>query len=92
MPGGLTEINSTLFFKASDGVHGEELWQSDGTTSGTLMVKDIYPGKADSLPVWLTEVNGTLFFSADDGVHGDVMWTLEVAGGCENCIFLPIVQ
>ena len=26
------------------GVHGEELWKSDGSTAGTVLVKDINPG------------------------------------------------
>jgi ELWxxDGT repeat protein len=32
-----------LFCSASDGVHGYELWQSDGTAAGTTMVRDINP-------------------------------------------------
>ena len=32
-----------LFFAAEDNEHGKELWKSDGTEAGTVMVKDIYP-------------------------------------------------
>ena len=70
----LTNVNGTLFFAADDGVHGWELWKSDGTAAGTVMVKDIYPGSANSSPLYLTDVNGTLFFSADDDVHGYELW------------------
>src|SRR5262245_33785774 len=38
-----TAVGSTLFFVADDGVHGRELWTSDGTESGTNMVKDAFP-------------------------------------------------
>src|SRR5262245_46263651 len=38
------EAGGALFFFANDGVHGFELWRSDGTESGTRMVKDIAPG------------------------------------------------
>jgi len=69
----LTDVNGTLFFTANDGVHGHELWKSDGTPEGTMMVKDITPGY-DSPPAELTNVNGTLFFTGDDGVHGRELW------------------
>ena len=31
-------------FRANDGISGQELWKSDGTAGGTVMVKDINPG------------------------------------------------
>ena len=65
----LTDVNGTLFFNAGDGVHGRELWKSDGTELGTVMVKDIRPGSDGSLPKYLTDVNGTLFFCAYYGLE-----------------------
>ncbi len=38
----LTNVNDILFFSADDSVHNRELWKSDGTEVGTVMVKDIY--------------------------------------------------
>ncbi len=49
LPFSLTEVNGTLFFTADDGMNGSELWKSDGTEAGTVMVKDINP--AGDLPV-----------------------------------------
>lgn len=39
-----------------------ELWVSDGTSAGTMMVKDINPGNTSgSYPIDFKEINGTLF-------------------------------
>jgi ELWxxDGT repeat protein len=73
-PNQLTSVNGTLFFVANDGVHGRELWKSNGTAAGTMMVKDIGPGYSNTGPSGLTNVNGTLFFTADDGTHGPELW------------------
>ena len=77
----LIDVNGTLFFVATDGAGavGHELWKSDGTSSGTELVKDIVPGSESAfyiypqfgstpLPAFFTNVNGTLFFVA--GVSG----------------------
>ena len=38
-----TRMNGMLYFMADNGVTGMELWKSDGTTAGTVLVKDINP-------------------------------------------------
>src|SRR5262249_33109562 len=62
-PQHLTAVDDRLFFAANDGVNGTELWKSDGTTKGTVLVADIRPGNSGSYPYSLTAVDGTLFFT-----------------------------
>jgi ELWxxDGT repeat protein len=64
----------TLFFVANDGVHGRELWRSDGTAGGTTMVKDINPGAGDADIGSLTAIGKLLFFGANDGARGNELW------------------
>ena len=73
-PEDLTAVGGTLFFTANDGTHGRELWKSDGTKAGTVLVKDIGPGDYYIGPSYLTAVQGTLFFRIDDGAHGAELW------------------
>jgi ELWxxDGT repeat protein len=61
----IVDVNGIAFFAANDGVHGDELWKSDGTPSGTVLVKDIEPGYDTSYISNLRNINGTLFFAAD---------------------------
>ena len=73
-PGYMTAVGDTLYFLADDGEHGDELWTSDGTADGTVLVKDIYAGSSSSSPDDLTAIGETLYFSANDGEHGDELW------------------
>src|SRR5262245_24540950 len=74
-PGQLVNVNGTAFFTADDGVHGRELWKSDGTPEGIVLVKDIGPGSTGSVPGNLTAVGGTLFFTVNLPGVGVELWT-----------------
>ncbi|GHN02434.1 hypothetical protein WSM22_39230 [Cytophagales bacterium WSM2-2] len=70
------KIGSFMYFSASDGTNGIELWRTDGTTGGTAMVKDINTSSAgaSSLPGNFVNVNGTVYFTANDGTNGVELW------------------
>ncbi|MBX7259700.1 MAG: hypothetical protein K1Y02_25315, partial [Candidatus Hydrogenedentes bacterium] len=79
-PAKLVSLSKILYFAASEPEHGKELWRTDGTESGTFLVKDINPGTDEngnarsSNPSHLTVVGNVLYFAADDGVRGTELW------------------
>ena len=63
-----------LFLLANDAVHGNELWSSNGTETGTVLVKDLTTGNNGSYARYLTNIGDTLIFQAYDGIHGHELW------------------
>jgi len=81
--GNFLAVGNVCYFTANDGVHGAELWKTDGTAGGTSLVADINPGSASGVG----GNNGTLlinipdsatpniiYFTADNGVDGNEIW------------------
>lgn len=64
----LETFNNQLFFAANDGISGKEIWKSDGTVSGTTLLKDIAPNSGSSISnefKILTLNNGKFYFIAN---------------------------
>ena len=70
----LTNVNGTLYFSAFDPAHGTELWKSDGTDAGTVLVADITPGTASTSFTSLFNFNGILIFVATTAANGAELW------------------
>src|SRR5260370_41969019 len=74
-------VGGIAYFGASDGTHGMELWASDGTATGTVMVADLNPGPfgsyPGSYPGGIVQAGDKLFFNANDNLHGDELFVLK---------------
>jgi ELWxxDGT repeat protein len=56
-----------VVFRADDGINGRELWITDGTTSGTKLLKDINPSGNASI-IGLTSFNGKAYFQSGNDI------------------------
>jgi len=70
-------VANDIAYFANDDARGIELWQSDGTSAGTSIVRDIYPGLGGSSIDGITALGSRVFFFADDNVHGREPWIVE---------------
>lgn len=67
--------NGNYFLFAAKGVSGGlELWKSDGTTGGTILLKDINPGADSSSPASFYMINNIVIFSAKTNANGREFW------------------
>jgi ELWxxDGT repeat protein len=82
-PYGFTEYNGKVYFQADNSTNGYELWSSDGTAAGTVMVKDVFT-TGDSSPRSFKVYNNLLYFRADDE-RGDEIWVTD--GTTEGTVF-----
>jgi trimeric autotransporter adhesin len=71
-PTDLIVFNGQVFFAANvttNGVIDRELWRSNGSNAGTILLKNINPNFGSS-PTDLCVFNGALFFTAHTPTHG----------------------
>jgi ELWxxDGT repeat protein len=78
-------MGKVVLFSANDGIHGDELWITDGTSAGTQMVKDIRPPNTNTLgdpnydgsePKFFAQMDdGRILFQAkDDEYRRTELW------------------
>lgn len=72
--GGAALFNGRFYFTGRTAATGAELWATDGTTAGTVLVKDIRAGSASSVPDNFFVFNNKLYFTATDGTRGRELW------------------
>ena len=72
-PSNFYAFGSQVLFMAETAL-GQELWVTNGTPDGTVLLKDINTVSTHSSPQFFTEFNGMVYFSANDGINGRELW------------------
>lgn len=82
----LAAVGGRALFVADDGVHGNEVWSTDGTLEGTRMLRDFCPSScgANTELFWPVSVPGFRGFAfvAAEGAQGP--WQLWRSDGTQN--------
>jgi ELWxxDGT repeat protein len=73
--------NGILYFDANDGTNGVELWKTDGTGGGTVMIKNINAGANSSNAENFAALGTEVFFSATDATNGTELWKTDGTTG-----------
>ena len=86
-PRNLIDFKGTLYFSANDGVHGREPWASDGSSTGTRLVRDVVPNASGDGFEKAQGVGDTLFFiAADVDAANEQLWKTD--GTAAGTVFL----
>ena len=101
-PGNLTDADGSLFFTVAGTDGLDQLWTSNGTGQGTVLVKDLgsssggYTGYGYGYGYGYTSAPGSLgllapvgtnlFFMASDSTHGAELWSDDVATGTTQLV------
>lgn len=67
------QIGNNIFYTATS-ADGLELWVTDGTSAGTVMLKDIYLGALGSSPSNFIVMGNELLFTARSSSFGHEIW------------------
>lgn len=88
-PNSFATLGTTLYFSAANNLGGE-LWKTDGTAAGTVLVKDINPGTAWGGVSDLITYNGAIYFSANNGINGQELWKTD--GTTEGTVMVKDIK
>lgn len=88
-PQELTVLGSEVLFTAIVEGLGRELWKSDGTAAGTVLVMDSSEGPSSGSPMDLIQVGSLVYFSAYNGTNHGLYSTDGTTAGTTAVFTVP---
>jgi ELWxxDGT repeat protein len=74
LTGAIASAAGRVWFAADDGVHGQELWATDGTAVTTRLVADLEAGPTGARPTALTGFGDRIVFAATTTASHEEPW------------------
>jgi len=71
------ELDRRALFLRRTPEHGEEIWTTDGTEAGTMLLADMNPGPSDGFYSPLTTEDGLAYFLASTHEFGEEIWVTD---------------
>lgn len=84
-----TRYAGKLFFTGNDFLNGTEVWSTNGTTAGTAMAVDLFPGTQGSDPQQFIRYCGDLYFSATNPNNGNSNALFRTDGSAAGTQLIP---
>lgn len=85
MPESMVTFDGDMFFIATDGLFGRELWKTDGTVANTVRLTDLAPAITDGVRGDLVRVGTTLYFAGNNGADGWELWSISSVPPAPTC-------
>lgn len=73
-PSFAAKIGDKILFTATNATEGLELYVTDGSPAGTLLLKDIYAGSTGSSPSNFVVAGSKVVFRAKSDIYGEELW------------------
>ncbi|WP_343663405.1 T9SS type A sorting domain-containing protein [Chryseobacterium mucoviscidosis] len=67
-------FNNEIYFLANDGITGMELWKSNGTENGTVLVFDFYTGSSNGIILKPIVYNNNIYFIGKQSANMQGLW------------------